>query len=134
MSQSTPVAKTGHMGGGTVFAAVLLLVTGVLAIFQGIAAIAKDDVYARVGDYVFKFDLTAWGWIHLIVGIVVVLAGVGLFAGSELARGAAIGLASLSVILNFVWLPYQPWWSVIIIAIDVFIIWSLCTRWEGTTD
>ncbi len=119
---------------GTVFAAVLLLVTGCLAIFQGIAAIANDDVYARIGNYVFEFDLTAWGWIHLIVGIVVVLTGVGLLAGSNAARGAGIALASLSVIINFIWLPYQPWWSIIIIAIDVFIIWALCTSWTHTPE
>ncbi|MFI7357622.1 hypothetical protein ACIBTP_27330 [Streptomyces avidinii] len=119
---------------GTMFAAVLLLVVGCLSIFQGIAAIAKDDVYARIGSYVFEFDLTAWGWIHLIVGIIVVLTGVGLFAGSNLARGAGIALAGISVILNFMWLPYQPWWSIIIIAIDVFIIWALCTSWTHSTE
>ncbi|WP_374777722.1 hypothetical protein OG756_37925 [Streptomyces sp. NBC_01310] len=114
---------------GTMFAAVLLLVTGCLAIFQGIAAIANDDVYARIGNYVFEFDLTAWGWIHLVLGAIVVLTGVGLLAGSNAARGAGIALASISVIVNFIWLPYQPWWSIIIIAIDVFIIWALCTSW-----
>ncbi|MFJ2752165.1 MULTISPECIES: hypothetical protein [unclassified Streptomyces] len=125
--------STGNVG--TMFAAVLLLVVGCLAIFQGIAAIAKDDVYARIGSYVFEFDLTAWGWIHLIVGIIVVLTGVGLFAGSNVARGAGIALAAISVILNFMWLPYQPWWSIIIIAIDVWIIWALCTSWtHSTTD
>uniref|UniRef100_A0AAU2JZ43 DUF7144 domain-containing protein n=1 Tax=Streptomyces sp. NBC_00049 TaxID=2903617 RepID=A0AAU2JZ43_9ACTN len=119
--------------GPTVFAAVLLLVSGVLAIFQGIAAIAKDDVYARIGSYVFEFDLTTWGWIHLIVGIIVVLVGVGLFANSGLARGAGIAIAGISVILNFMWLPYQPWWSIILIALDLFIIWALCTRWAPET-
>ncbi|MER6202277.1 hypothetical protein ABT234_33545 [Streptomyces sp. NPDC001586] len=114
---------------GTLFAAVLLIVTGCLAIFQGIAAISKDDVYSRIGNYVFEFDLTAWGWIHLVIGIIAVLTGVGLIAGSNIARGVGIALASLSVLANFMWLPYQPWWSVIIIAIDVFIIWALCTSW-----
>ncbi|MEV7520511.1 hypothetical protein [Streptomyces sp. NPDC091371] len=134
MAQPTPAAGYGKTSGGTVFAAVLLLVTGILAIFQAIAAIAKDDVYARIGSYVFEFDLTTWGWIHLVIGVIVALTGVGLFAGSELARGAGIAIAGLSVIVNFMWLPYQPWWSIIIIAIDVFIIWSLCTRWTPTAD
>ncbi|APU43604.1 hypothetical protein ACFCYM_24860 [Streptomyces sp. NPDC056254] len=130
---TTPLSGGGDGTGaavGTFFAAVLLVVTGCLAIFQGIAAIAEDDVYARLGSYVFEFDLTAWGWIHLIVGLVVVLTGVGLFLGSNVARGAGIALAGLSIIVNFLWLPYQPWWSIIIIAIDVFIIWALCTSWS----
>ncbi|MEU9083971.1 hypothetical protein [Streptomyces sp. NPDC048357] len=133
---NAPLAPGSHNEGagsvGTLFAAVLLIVTGCLAIFQGIAAISKDDVYQRIGNYVFEFDLTAWGWIHLVIGIIAVLTGVGLIAGSNVARGAGIALASLSVLANFMWLPYQPWWSVIIIAIDVFIIWALCTSWTHT--
>ncbi|MFD3662352.1 hypothetical protein ACFWVF_17400 [Streptomyces sp. NPDC058659] len=124
----------GLAGGGTVFAAVLLSISGLLAVFQGIAALAKDDVYARVGDYVFEFDLTAWGWIHLILGIIVVLAAVGLFMGSDWARALGITLAALSAIANFLWLPYQPWWAITILAIDVFIIWALCASWTHTTD
>ncbi|MGW5851074.1 DUF7144 family membrane protein [Streptomyces sp. NPDC055254] len=114
---------------GTLFAAILLIVTGCLAVFQGIAAIAKDDVYARIGNYVFEFDLTAWGWIHLVIGLIAIATGVGLLKDSNAARGAGLVLAGLSVIVNFLWLPYQPWWSMIIIAIDVFIIWALCTSW-----
>ncbi|WP_420078396.1 DUF7144 family membrane protein [Streptomyces sp. JL4002] len=133
---TTPMSGGGDGAGaevGTFFAAVLLVVTGCLAIFQGIAAIAEDDVYARLGSYVFEFDLTAWGWIHLILGIIVVLVGVGLFMGSNAARGAGIALAGLSILANFLWLPYQPWWSIIIIAIDVFIIWALCSSWTHKT-
>ena len=124
----------GVAGGGTVFAAVLLSVSGVMAILQGIAAIAEDDVYARVGNYVFEFDLTSWGWIHLILGILIVLTGVGLFSGANWARVVGIGLAGLSMIANFLWLPYQPWWSLTLVAIDVFIIWALCSSWSHTAD
>ncbi|MFE2554735.1 hypothetical protein ACFXGT_01665 [Streptomyces sp. NPDC059352] len=122
----------GIAGGGTVFAAVLLSLSGLLDVFQGIAAIAEDDVYARVGNYVFEFDLTAWGWIHLILGIIVVLTAVGLFMGANWARAAGICLAGLSMIANFLWLPYQPWWAITILAIDVFIIWALCSSWSHT--
>ena len=118
--------------GGTVFAAVLLSVSGVLAILQGIGAIAEDDVYARVGNYVFEFDLTAWGWIHLVLGVIIVLTGVGLFSGANWARVTGVGLAGLSMIANFLWLPYQPWWSIVILAIDVFVIWALCSSWSHT--
>ncbi|MFB7589967.1 hypothetical protein [Streptomyces sp. NPDC056169] len=124
----------GVAGGGTVFAAVLLSLSGVLGILQGITAIAKDDVYARVGNYVFEFDLTAWGWIHLVLGIIVVLTAVGLFMGANWARATGIVLASLSAIANFLWLPYQPWWALTILAIDVFVIWALCTSWTHSTE
>ncbi|MCX5010288.1 hypothetical protein OG765_04690 [Streptomyces sp. NBC_00555] len=132
---TTPLTEGGGdtISGGVLFASVMLIVTGCLAVFQGIAAIANDDVYFRIGSYVFEFDLTAWGWIHLIIGIIVVLAGIGIFAGSGLARGAGIGLAGLSIILNFMWLPYQPWWAIIIIAIDAIIILALCTSWKKQT-
>ncbi|WP_411111945.1 hypothetical protein [Streptomyces sp. c-19] len=129
-----PRSGGGVASGGTVFAAVLLTVSGALAVLQGIAAIAKDDVYARVGSYVFEFDLTAWGWIHLILGIIIVVTGVGLFKGANWARVAGVGLAGLSMIANFLWLPYQPWWALTLLAIDVFIIWALCSSWSHTAD
>ncbi|MHC6626607.1 DUF7144 family membrane protein [Streptomyces globosus] len=127
----TPAGRPGGTGdwatGGTVFAGVLLGVIGVLAIFEGIAAIAEDEVYQRIGDYVFKLDLTAWGWIHLILGILALAAGLALLKNGALwARIAGIALACLSLIAHFLWLPYQPWWSIIAIAIAIFVIWALC--------
>ncbi|MGW8888225.1 DUF7144 family membrane protein [Streptomyces sp. NPDC055749] len=113
--------------GGTMFAGVLLLVDGVLAVVKGIAGIATDDVYARIRNYVFEFDVTTWGWIHLILGVILLVVGYGILKGSDWARGAGVGLAALSIIANFVWLPYQPVWAIVSIAIDVFVIWALCT-------
>lgn len=112
---------------GTLFAGVLMLVEGVLGILKGIVGIAKDDVYAQVGDYTFKFDVTAWGWIHLIVGIVLAIVGVGILQGAAWARGAGVAIVGLDIVLNFLWLPYTPLWGLISIAIGVFIIWALCT-------
>ncbi|MDQ0842891.1 MULTISPECIES: hypothetical protein [unclassified Streptomyces] len=134
MSSSTRSTRTASHGGGggsawvtggTVFAGVLMLVEGVLNILSGIAAIAEDDVYARVGDYVFEFNLTTWGWIHLIVGIVVAVTGWGILQGAAWARGLGVGLAALVAVLQFMWLPYQPIWAVVSIAIAVFVIWAL---------
>ncbi|ATW48605.1 DUF7144 family membrane protein [Streptomyces peucetius] len=113
--------------GGTVFAGVLLLMEGILGILAGIAAIAEDDVYTQVGDYVFEFNLTAWGWIHLILGVLLAVTGWGILQGAAWARGLGVGLAALSVVLQFMWLPYQPIWAVVSIAIGVFVIWALCT-------
>ncbi|MFJ9039688.1 hypothetical protein ACIRF8_24210 [Streptomyces sp. NPDC102406] len=111
--------------GGSVFAGVLMLVSGILGILNGIAGIAKDDVYARIGDYVYSFNLTTWGWIHLILGILVALTGWGILKGADWARGVGIALAALYIVEYFLFLPYAPVWSVISIGIGVFVIWAL---------
>lgn len=118
---------SGWAAGGLVFAGVLLLVDGILAVIKGIAGIASDDVYARVNNYTFEFDVTAWGWTHLILGVILVLVGLGILKGADWARAFGVGFAGLSIVANFVWLPYQPVWAIVSIAIDVFVIWALCT-------
>ncbi|MBQ1100464.1 hypothetical protein KBY55_31480 [Streptomyces sp. b94] len=120
----------GWVTGGVVFAGVLLLLNGALAVLQGIAAIAEDDVYARVGSYVYEFSLTGWGIIHVILGAVVLVTGYGLLKGMAWARLAGIFLASLSLVAQFLFLPYAPVWALIVMAIDVFVIWALASRQE----
>ncbi|MET8938428.1 hypothetical protein ABZ329_19240 [Streptomyces rubiginosohelvolus] len=120
--------------GGTVFAGVLLFVDGVLGVLKGIAGIASNDVYTRINDYVFKFSVTSWGWIHLILGVVLILVGWGILKGAAWARGAGVALASLNLIANFMWLPYTPVWAIVTIAIDVFVIWALCTDRSSEDD
>ncbi|MFE6668012.1 hypothetical protein ACFVFH_31205 [Streptomyces sp. NPDC057697] len=112
--------------GWTAFAAVLMIFGGAMAIFEGIAAIARNDVFIATRDYVFRFSLFGWGWIHLALGIVIVVAGCALFSGALWARVTGIVLAGLSALANFLWLPHYPLWSIVLIAIDVFIIWALC--------
>ncbi|WP_432194384.1 DUF7144 family membrane protein [Streptomyces sp. bgisy027] len=111
--------------GGLVFAGVLMLVNGLLAILQGISAIAEDDVYARIGDYIFKANLTAWGWILLGLGVLALGAGYGILQGAWWARITGIFLASLSMVAHFLFLPYTPVWSVIMVGIDFFVILAL---------
>jgi hypothetical protein len=122
-----PTGGGAWAAGGTTFAGVLLLVNGGLNILQGISAIAKDDVYARVNDYVYRINLTGWGWILLILGVIAVVTGWGILKDAGWARITGIALASLSMLFQFMFLPYAPIWSVILIAIDVFIIWALAT-------
>ncbi|WP_228992864.1 hypothetical protein [Streptomyces sp. DH8] len=120
--------------GGTMFAGVLLLVDGILGVLKGIAGIASNDVYTRIDDYVFKFDVTSWGWIHLVLGVILVLVGVGILKGATWARVTGVVLASLNIVANFMWLPYTPVWAIVTIAIDVFVIWALCTDRWGPDD
>ncbi|MEU8590887.1 hypothetical protein AB0C59_28375 [Streptomyces sp. NPDC048664] len=120
--------------GGTAFAGVLMLVGGVIGVLNGIAGIATNDVYVHVGAYVYQFSLTAWGWIHLVVGALVALTGWGVIQGMRWARWVGVALAALYVILYFMFLPYAPVWSVIAIAIGLFVIWSLVmTERDGRT-
>lgn len=126
----SPAAGT-TASGSTLFAGVLMLVNGVLSVLAGITGIAKDDVYARIGDYVYKFNLTAWGWIHLVLGIVVAVTGWGVLKGLEWARGVGVGLAAVSIVAQFLWLPYTPLWALVSIALGMFVIWALCADGAG---
>jgi hypothetical protein len=118
--------------GLAVFAGAMMIVSGVFAVFEGIAAVFNDEVYVSTPQYLFAFDLTAWGWIHLLLGVLVGLAGVAVIRGQAWGRFTGIALAGLSIIANFVFLPYYPWWSISIIALNVAIIWALAVyRGDG---
>ncbi|MFF6997315.1 hypothetical protein ACFY93_20480 [Streptomyces sp. NPDC008313] len=119
-------AKQAWAGGLTTFGAVMLMIVGVLDLLRGISAILKDDVFLATRNYVYEFDLTGWGWIHLALGVAAVIIGMGLFQASTWARVAGVGIAGLVLIANFLSLPYYPVWSVIMIAMSGFIIWALC--------
>ncbi|WP_326753786.1 hypothetical protein OH738_19705 [Streptomyces hirsutus] len=126
-------AQSAWATGWTGAAAVLMTFGGIMAIFQGIAAIAKDDVFVTTRNFTYAFSLTGWGWIHLILGALVLAAGLALFTGAAWARATGVALAGLSMIANFVWLPYAPVWSIVLIVIDGFIIWALCSPRRETT-
>lgn len=123
-------------GGLTTFAAVLLSVLGFVDMLRGIMGIAKDDVFVTTPNYVFKFDLTSWGWIHLVLGGLAILVGVGLFRGALGARIMGVGVAALLIVANFLSIPYYPLWSVVAIAFCAFVIWGLCAvrREDVNTD
>jgi hypothetical protein len=119
-------AKQQWAEGLMIFAAVTLMLAGLLDIFRGIMGIAEDDIFVTTRDYVFAFDLTGWGWIHLALGAVGVIVSLGLFTGATWARVLGVGIAALIVIANFLSLPYYPVWSVVMIAFSAFVIWALC--------
>jgi hypothetical protein len=104
-----------------------MLVNGLLAVLQGISAIAEDDVYGQVGDYVFEMNLTAWGWTLIVLGALVAGVGYGILRGAWWARITGIFVASLSMVLHFLFLPYAPVWSVIMVGVDFFVILALAT-------
>ncbi|MER6025828.1 hypothetical protein [Streptomyces sp. NPDC001851] len=130
----TPTAKEQWATGLTAFGAVMLMLAGLMAIFRGIMAIAHDDVFVATPNYVFRFDLTGWGWIHLILGVVAVVVSAGLLKGAPWARVCGVAIAALIIIASFLSLPYYPIWSVVVIAFSGFIIWALCVvRQDGSS-
>ncbi len=116
---------SGWAMGWATFAAILLMLGGVWGAIVGIAGIAEDEFFVVTPDWVFQFDATAWGWIHLIAGIVLFLSGIGIFSGNVLARTVGVIVAGVSAIVNFAWMPYYPVWSIVAIAVDIAIIWAL---------
>ena len=88
-------------------------------------ALINDQFFVFGREYVFKFDVTTWGWIHLILGVLVALAGFALFQGAVWARTVAVVLACLSILTSFLWMPFYPVWSLTLIAFDVWVIWAV---------
>jgi hypothetical protein len=117
--------KAAWAAGGMVFAAVSMIMIGVWQAIEGSFGIATDDFYTEVADYVVNVDTTAWGWIHLILGVITALVGFSLFSGATWARVAGIVLACLVLINNFLYLPFYPFWSLLIIALAIFSIWAI---------
>ncbi|MEU4353220.1 DUF7144 family membrane protein [Streptomyces virginiae] len=114
--------------GRTVLAAVLMIFGGAMAFFEGIAAVASDDLFVVTRHYLFEFSLTGWGWVHIILGIVLVAAGCAVLAtGALWARYLGITVAGLGAFANFLWLPYYPLWALVLIAVNILVVWALCT-------
>jgi hypothetical protein len=125
----SPPAQGSHNAwvvGLSLFAGILMIIGGVFNAMEGIVALARNEIYVTTPRYLFAFDLTTWGWIQLILGIVVAIAGVGVITGQLWGRLVGITLAALSMLANFAFIPYYPLWSLSIIALNVFVIWALC--------
>ncbi|NEW59182.1 hypothetical protein GV794_26625 [Nocardia cyriacigeorgica] len=129
-SERHPV-KQGVAAVTSIAVAVLLLVVGVLSILQGISALATDELFITGPEYAYQFDTTTWGWIHLVLGVLIVITAIALMAGTVWARVAAVFLAGLSIIGNFLWIPYYPWWSILVIALNIVVIWAVSTWRTG---
>ncbi|MEU8989744.1 hypothetical protein AB0C98_25460 [Streptomyces sp. NPDC048558] len=107
---------------------------GAMAIFEGVAAIAEDDLFLATRHYVFEFSLTGWGWVHLIVGIALVIAGCAVLSGALWARFFGVLVAGLGALANFLWVPYYPLWALALVAINIFIVWALCAGMHREAD
>lgn len=110
---------------GAIFSGCLMLTLGLFQIFQGIAAIAKDEVFVATSGYIYSINTTGWGWIHLLMGLAVAAVGIFVLFGRSWAFGVGIALAIISAVNQFFFLPYYPWWALVILALDIFVIWAL---------
>jgi hypothetical protein len=117
-----------------VFASIIMMLIGCAHIIAGFAALVEDEFYVLGQEYAFKFDVTAWGWIHLILGIVVVAAAAYLFRGAVWARTVGVIAAAISILASFAWLPWYPVWAVVIIAMGIAVIWALTVHGRDLAD
>jgi hypothetical protein len=128
-SQDQQVAQSSHGSGAAhgfvVFAGVIMIMSGAFQAIAGLVGLFANEFYVATRNYVFQFDVTTWGVIHLLVGLLVLFAGFAVISGQAWARVIGIILAGLSGLANFTFLPYYPFWSLLIIALDVVVIWAL---------
>jgi hypothetical protein len=110
------------------FAAVMMIMVGFFQVLAGLVAIINNAFYAVPHQYAFRFNVTTWGWIDLLIGLIVLGAGWGLLSGRTWARLVGITIATLSAIANFLFLPYYPFWTMTVIALDVFVIWAIAAH------
>ena len=125
MSDYTVARPSGWVIGGVTFASTIMILVGIFQAFEGLAAIINDDFFVLTQNYAFDLDTSAWGWIHLLLGIVIVLAGFALWQRKTWAAMVAIFLAMLSAIANFFFIPYYPFWSILMIALAIWVIWAV---------
>jgi hypothetical protein len=112
---------TGWVG----FAAVMMMIVGALNGFQGFIAAVNDEWVIWGNDSSLYLDLSTWGWLHMLLGAVLILSGIGLLSGNVLARTVAVVVATLSLLANFLFLPAYPFWAIIVITLDVVVIWAV---------
>ncbi|UJB39763.1 hypothetical protein HRD51_01620 [Streptomyces sp. A1-5] len=115
---------SGLVMGDALFAGVAMTVTGPLSVLLGITGITRDSVFSPPG-YAYRFDLTSWGWIHLVMGVALFIVGVGILLDKGWARRAGIVVAGISLITQFMFVPYYPVWSIIVMTFDLLIVWAL---------
>ncbi len=143
MSQDMSHKRSSGAAGWIMFAAFMMILIGSFHSIAGLAGIIENEVYGVApalgteaqGDvYFLELDVTTWGWIHLIFGIIVLLAGFGLFSGAVWARTVGVILAVISAIVNFAWLPWYPVWSITMIAMSVAVIWALTAHGRDVVE
>ena len=116
---------SGWAVGGLAFAATMMVLIGSFQMLTGLVAVINDDFFVVARNYTFDLDVSAWGWIHLVLGAAILATGFGLFTRAKWAAVTAIVLAAISALENFFFIPYYPIWAVLLIGLNVWVIWAL---------
>ncbi|MEV6756820.1 hypothetical protein [Streptomyces sp. NPDC051214] len=106
------------------FAGLALELSGSLSVLMGIAGIAGDNIFSA-SQYVYRFDLTVWGWGHLVIGLALIVAGLAVLVGKSWSRGAGLVFGAVSLITQFLFIPYYPVWSISVMVLDLLAVWAL---------
>jgi hypothetical protein len=122
--QGTDNQVTGWTGWIT-FAGVMMVIGGGLNLFYGIVAAVNDEWVVWTNRSSLYLDVSEWGWVHIILGAIVLLSGIGVFSGNILARTVGVIVAAISLIVNFFFIPAYPLWALTVIVIDTLVIWAL---------
>ena len=120
--------QAGTAYGIAIFAGILIATRGAFEILQGLSAVLEDDVFVRGINYVYEIDLTAWGWVTMLLGAIGVVVGIGILKRQVWAISAGIGFTVLSALAQFAFLPYYPVWGFLVIAMDILVIWALARQ------
>jgi hypothetical protein len=111
--------------GVVIYGSILLMLVGLFQMFEGLAAILDNNFFPDTRHYLFDTNVSAWGWVHLVLGVVIVVAGFNVMGGRTWARAVGIAVAAVSAIDSFLFIPHHAVWSILIIALDVSVIWAL---------
>lgn len=124
-AHTAPITRHGGLTGWLGFAATMTVLVGSFNVIYGLSALLNDAYYVMGPQGLLVFDLTVWGWIHLIVGVLAIIAGVALARGSDLARIVVVMLVSLNAVAQLVFLSANPAWALIAITLDIVVIWAV---------
>ncbi|MFF9909012.1 hypothetical protein [Streptomyces sp. NPDC013457] len=116
--------------GPHLFAGVTLPLSGTLSILMGAASIGQGSIF-RAPGYAYRFDVTAWGWLHVVIGVALIAAGLGVLLGQSWAKGAGVAVGAVSLVTQFMFIPYYPGWSITVMVLDLVAIWALA-RFSAT--
>jgi hypothetical protein len=116
---------SGWAIGWIAFAGTMMMIQGVWWSIAGLVALFNDEFYVVGAEYILQFDVTTWGWIHLLLGLLVLGAGVAVFSGAVWARTVGVIVASIATLVAFAWLPWYPVWAILLITISIAVIWAL---------